>query len=139
MPSFISVAAGDGISGYIGPQGPLVGVFLSNAVPSSGAPAALDFSSGGFGTDFATLSPLLGQVFYIGDGKTSGGIFQTFTAPAGATRLFLGIPDGSAAAAPDVPATSGGQPLPRRPRPPVGIAGKCADPRRRAARESAAP
>ena len=83
-----------GISGYIGPQGPLVGVFLDNSIPSAGPPAALDFSPSGLGTDFLSLSPLLGQVFYIGDGKTSGDVFQTFIAPAGATRLFLGIPDG---------------------------------------------
>jgi hypothetical protein len=84
-----------GISGYIGPQGPLAGVFLSDAIPSSGpAPATLNFSPGGMGVDFLSLDPLLGQVFYIGDGVTSGGDFQTFIAPAGATRLFLGIPDG---------------------------------------------
>jgi len=46
------------------------------------------------GTDFLSITPLLGQIFYIGDGKTSGGAFQEFIAPAGATRLFLGIPDG---------------------------------------------
>ncbi len=46
------------------------------------------------GIDFLTLSPLLGQAFYIGDGVTGGGTFQEFTAPTGATRLFLGIPDG---------------------------------------------
>jgi hypothetical protein len=83
-----------GISGYIGPQGPLAGVFLSNAIPSSGPPPTLDFSPSGLGIDFLTLSPLLGHVFYIGDGVTSGAVFQEFIAPAGATRLFLGIPDG---------------------------------------------
>jgi len=84
-----------GISGYIGPQGPLAGVFLDSSVPSSGpAPATLDFNPGGLGIDFPTLSPVLGQVFYIGDGVKSGGVFQTFIAPAGATRLALGIPDG---------------------------------------------
>jgi hypothetical protein len=84
-----------GISGYRGPQGPLAGVFLDNNVPSSGpAPATLDFGPGGLGRDFATLSPLLGQVFYIGNGVTSSDIFQEFVAPGGATRLFLGIPDG---------------------------------------------
>jgi hypothetical protein len=54
----------------------------------------LDFSPGGLGVDFLTLAPVLGQVFYIGDGVTSGNVFQTFIAPAGATRLALGIPDG---------------------------------------------
>ncbi|HOL63764.1 MAG TPA: PEP-CTERM sorting domain-containing protein [Accumulibacter sp.] len=84
-----------GISGYIGPQGPLVGVFLDNTIPSAGpAPATLDFSPSGLGIDFLALSPLLGQVFYIGDGITSSNVLQEFTAPAGATRLFLGIPDG---------------------------------------------
>ena len=89
-----SLTSFGGISSYIGPQGPLVGVFLSDAVPSSGAPAGLDFSPAGLGIDFTSLSPLLGQVFYIGDGKTAGGSFQEFIAPIGATRLFLGIPDG---------------------------------------------
>lgn len=83
-----------GISGYMGPEGPLVGVFLDDSVPASGAPAPLNFTASGLGTDFPTLSPLLKQIFYIGDGVTSGGEFQTFIAPAGATRLFLGIPDG---------------------------------------------
>lgn len=85
-----------GISGYRGPEGPLAGVFLDGTNPGGAgpAPATLDFTPGGLGTDFATLSPALRQVFYIGDGVTSGGDFQTFIAPAGATRLFLGIPDG---------------------------------------------
>jgi len=83
-----------GISGYIGPQGPLTGVFLSDAIPASGPPATLDFSTTGLGIDFLTLSPALGQVFYIGDGLTSLLAFQEFIAPTGATRLFLGIPDG---------------------------------------------
>jgi len=83
-----------GISGYIGPQGPLVGVFLDDAVPNGTAPTALDFSLSGLGIDFLSLAPELGQVFYIGDGITSGGDFQQFIAPSGATRLALGIPDG---------------------------------------------
>ena len=33
-------------------------------------------------------------MLYIGDGKTGGGTFQSFIAPAGTTRLALGIPDG---------------------------------------------
>ena len=93
-PTGSSLTAFGGISSYTGPQGPLVGVFLDDAIPSGTPPAGLDFSPSGLGTDFASLSPGLGQVFYIGDGKTSGGMFQTFIAPTGATRLALGIPDG---------------------------------------------
>lgn len=89
------LSALDGISGYMGPQGPLTGVFLDNSIPNgSSAPATLNFTSWGMGIDFLTLSPQLGQVFYIGDGLASSGDFQTFIAPTGATRLFLGIPDG---------------------------------------------
>jgi hypothetical protein len=85
----------DGISGYKGPQGALAGVFLTDAIPNSGpAPATLDFTPAGLGTDMPILNPVLGQVFYIGNGQTSGGAFKEFIAPVGATRLFLGIPDG---------------------------------------------
>ena len=89
-----SLTAFGGISSYSGPQGPLVGVFLTDAVPSGAAPAGLDFSPAGLGTNFLTLFPALGQVFYIGNGVTSGGAFQEFFAPTGATRVFFGIPDG---------------------------------------------
>ena len=85
-----------GISGYLGPQGALTGVFLDASVPSAGPAPTLDFTPGGLGTDFTSLSPALNQVFYIGNGITSGGTFQEFTAPAGATRVVLGIPDGFA-------------------------------------------
>jgi hypothetical protein len=94
-PAGSDLTALDGISGYKGPQGPLAGVFLDNSIPSSGpAPATLDFTPGGLGIDFLALSPELFQVFYIGDGVTAANVFQTFVAPTGATRLFLGIPDG---------------------------------------------
>jgi hypothetical protein len=88
-----SLTSFGGISSYVGPQGPLVGVFLPNAVPSGAPPVGLDFSPSGLATDFLVLAPLIGQVFYIGDGQTSGGILQQFIAPTGATRLFR-IPDG---------------------------------------------
>ena len=89
-----SITSLGGISGYKGTQGALVGVFLTDAIPSllnGAAPATLDFSV--IGTDFLSLSPLIGQVFFIGDGKTSGGVFHEFVAPTGATRLAFGIPD----------------------------------------------
>jgi hypothetical protein len=84
----------DGISGYRGPQGALVGVFLDDNIPNAGPPATLNFDPDGLGTDFLSLNPLIGQIFYIGNGLMSGGDFREYIAPAGATRLFLGIPDG---------------------------------------------
>lgn len=74
----------------------LVGVFLGPASPGAGpAPSALNFSDAALGRAFASLSPLLGQVFFIGDGKTGtgSGALQSFVAPAGATRVFLGFAD----------------------------------------------
>jgi hypothetical protein len=75
----------------------LAGVFLTDAAPSTPAPASLDFSSTALGRSFSQLSPLLQQTFYIGDGLTGegSGDVQTFWVPDGATRLFLGIVDGA--------------------------------------------
>lgn len=87
----------DGISGATWPVNALVGVFLDNNLPTSGAaPADLDFSNTGIGIAFTTLSPALKQAFFIGDGLTGNGTgaTQTFVVPAGATRLFLGVSDG---------------------------------------------
>lgn len=92
-PDSSSIGPFGGISGYRGTQGALVGVFLDASVPSGAPPATLDFSTAGLGTDFTSLAPALGQVFYIGNGLTSTNIFQEFTAPAGTTRVFFGITD----------------------------------------------
>ena len=84
------------ISGITGPgAGYLVGVFLGAGGPSGSAPAALNFTSSGLGTSFTSLSPLLDQVFFIGDGLTGdgSGSVQTFVVPTGATELYLGISD----------------------------------------------
>ena len=67
----------------------VVGVFLSASEPANPAPARLTFVNG----DFANLHPLVGQLFFIGDGKTSTGATQRFYAPAGATRLAFGVTD----------------------------------------------
>jgi hypothetical protein len=86
-----------GISGYNGDIAPLVGVFLTDSDPENlTAPSTLNFSTPA-SRSFLTLSPALDQVFYIGDGLTGTGTgtTQTFDAPAGATRLFLGVPDGA--------------------------------------------
>jgi hypothetical protein len=73
---------------------PLVGVFTSDVDPyGSAAPAALNFDA----HNPTSLSPQLNQVFYIGDGLSgygnSAGTPLTFTAPTGATRLYLGVID----------------------------------------------
>jgi hypothetical protein len=91
---------GDGISA---PQNvrfnALYGVFLTDTSPTGlVTPAQLNFSTG---LDFSSLAPGVGQIFFIGDGLTSdtnagdfSGMHQSFSVPAGATRLFLGTGDG---------------------------------------------
>jgi len=72
----------------------LIGVFIDSNVPGGVAPASLDFGAAGLTQNFTSLSPLLNQVFFIGDGVTSGAVVQEFNIPNGATRLFLGTLDG---------------------------------------------
>ncbi|HSV14019.1 MAG TPA: hypothetical protein VLI90_07145, partial [Tepidisphaeraceae bacterium] len=83
-----------GLSGITIPgAGALVGVFVGATVPSGSPPADLDYTT--LGTTAASSTPLLNQVFYIGDGKTAdgSGAVQSFIIPSGATKLFLGISD----------------------------------------------
>ncbi|MDO9008390.1 MAG: PEP-CTERM sorting domain-containing protein [Deltaproteobacteria bacterium] len=73
----------------------LWGVFLDDSTPTGSHPVSLDFSSGGLGIAFTSLSPLLRQTFFVGDGLTGtgSGDQQTFFVPDGATRLYLGVLD----------------------------------------------
>ncbi len=75
-------------------SGSLMGLFVAAGGPSGNAPAALNFTTGS-GTGFTSLSPLLDQTFFIGDGLTGdgSGSLQTFYVPTGAITLFLGISD----------------------------------------------
>lgn len=90
--------AQNGISNIYAPMNSLIGVFLDSTDPVNGEQGtALNFGTTGskhLSTDFTTLSPTLNQVFFIGNGETSTGLTQTFVAPTGATRLFLGTMDG---------------------------------------------
>jgi hypothetical protein len=83
----------ESISGIQSPTlGFVTGVFESGA-PTGEAPATLDFNT--IGTDFTSLSPVLQQLFFIGDGLTgdgAGGV-QVFYVPSGAKKLYLGITD----------------------------------------------
>lgn len=84
------------ISGMTAPDaGYLVGVFLAAGGPTGPAPGALDYTSGSPTTSDSSYSPLLDQVFFIGDGLTldGSGSTQIFYVPTGATVLYLGISD----------------------------------------------
>jgi hypothetical protein len=72
----------------------LAGVFLDNTEPAGAGPARLNFIGG---RGYSTLSPLLNQSFFIGDGLTGtgSGAQQVINVPATATRLYLGLVDGS--------------------------------------------
>lgn len=81
-----------GVSGLSHPRTlALLGVFLSDATPENPAPARLDFNA--LTSDFDSLSPEIGQSFFIGDGWNSDMLLQQFNVPAGATRLYLGLAD----------------------------------------------
>lgn len=80
---------------------PLVAVFTTDTDPFGGAaPAALGFDA----NNPTGLSPLLNQVFYVGDGRAgrndAGGAFLSFLAPSTATRLYIGVIDASGFNAP---------------------------------------
>jgi hypothetical protein len=83
-----------GISGILhgGATMFLVGVFTDGTDFDGAAPSRLNFTGA---TSFASLSPLLHQTFFIGDGLTGtgSGAFQTFNVPSTATRLYLGFAD----------------------------------------------
>jgi len=83
-----------GLSGIIHGESTmfLAGVFLGDQEPVDPAPPRLDFSAGALTDEFLELSPALNQTFFIGDGRAQG-TPQTFRAPPGATRLFLGFAD----------------------------------------------
>lgn len=83
-----------GISGFKADVAlPLTAVFLTDAAPEAPAPATIDFRAQGLGLNFSTLSPLIGQVFFVGDGESASQVVQEFFIPEGATRLFLGFCD----------------------------------------------
>lgn len=84
----------NGIAGVTAPLNALLGVFLDDTQPSlTPAPASLNFTTAA-SRDFTSLSPLLKQAFFIGDGLTSGSVSQEFVVPTGATRFFVGTHDG---------------------------------------------
>jgi len=96
--SAVSALSYFGISTYNGPLDSLIGVFIGAGTPGGTAPAGVNFTTGASQSQ-TTYSPLLNQVFFIGDGLTGNGTgtVQQFAIPAGATRLYLGSADGAGA------------------------------------------
>lgn len=92
--SIVSVTAGaqNSISDLTAPDKSLVGLFLTDSAASGTAPATLDFTLAAT-RNYQTLSPLVGQVFYIGEGEyTSSDVvyYRKISIPTTATRLFVG-------------------------------------------------
>ena len=87
--------AENGKSNCLAPINAVMGVFLGATDPSqaTGTPATLDFSTQS-ARNFQSLSPVLRQMFFIGDGRRDDGSVQQFIVPPGATRLFIGTMDG---------------------------------------------
>jgi hypothetical protein len=85
--------ADESISGIQAPNAGFVAGVFESSPPTGSAPATLDFDT--IGTNFSSLSPVLQQLFFIGDGLTGDGTgdVQKFEVPSGATSLYLGIPD----------------------------------------------
>ena len=87
------VSSYNSVSGitYTGRTVFLVGVFLNSSVPSGAAPSTLSYNDTSAGA--SSFSPLLQQVFFVGDGLDANGAIQNFNVPSGATRLYLGFAD----------------------------------------------
>lgn len=85
-----------GISGIksTGRQMYLVGVFTDDTEPADPAPSTLDYPDAA-SYSAGSYSPLLNQVFFIGDGLTGtgSGALQDFIVPAAASKLYLGFAD----------------------------------------------
>jgi len=91
-----TAGAENGIANVTAPINSLVGIFLGADQPDlTAAPGGLIFNTTA-SRDFTTLSPLIKQPFFIGDGLTSVSVVQTVAVPTNATRLFLGTMDGFA-------------------------------------------
>lgn len=79
-----------GLSGLTAPAYSLAGVFIRlKGNVTQRPPPMLNFAGGA--KDLPELQPLLQQVFYVGDGRVSGGASRRIIVPEGAAALYLGI------------------------------------------------
>jgi len=83
-----------GIANVTAPIASVIGVFLGPDEPDlTSAPAALDFSTSAE-QEYTSISPLLKQPFFIGNGLCADGVtLKGIVVPAGATRLYIGCMD----------------------------------------------
>jgi len=86
---------GTGIAQITGPRSGLIGVFIGNTLNFQTVPPQVDYSGGA--QDIRVVYPLLQQPFFVGSGITSEGFSRAWIAPAGSTRLYLGILDAATA------------------------------------------
>jgi len=89
----VTQAAANGINQTSAPIASMVGIFLDDRAPNTYSQGVAGNFSSAASRDFLNLSPPLKQVFFIGDGIDSQSRLQTFTVPANATRLFIGVMD----------------------------------------------
>lgn len=86
--------AAHGIARVNAPMSSLIGVFLGPDQPDlTPAPAAVLSFTTDQQLNYASISPLLKQPFFIGDGRDASGRPQQVVVPGGASRLFLGTSD----------------------------------------------
>jgi len=92
----LNVTSAGSLSGYLGPGGALLAVFWDETTSNDTArtPPTLNFQTPS-SRDYESIAPLLGQLFFLGDGRTTSGLLQEVIAPVGATRLYFGITDGT--------------------------------------------
>ena len=88
-----TAGAQNGISNVFAPRNSLMGLFLNAQQPNiSDPPPDLNFSTPA-SRNYLQLSPLLKQVFFIGDGLNNEGVLQQIIVPKGTDRFYLGTMD----------------------------------------------
>ena len=93
QPTIHHAGADNGMSTIFAPISSCLAVFLSDDRPDqSPAPPDLDFGTVE-SRNYLLLSPMLKQVFFVGDGRTTEGVLQKIVIPMEATRLYLGTMD----------------------------------------------
>lgn len=83
----------DGINGlgrFQGRIGALIGIFTGDSLVPRLSPYAYSFTNDA-GLSVPVLRPNLQQPFHVGSGLTPDDLLRTIVAPAGATKLYLGV------------------------------------------------